>query len=323
MRCARFGACAALALGVLAAGVAAAQAFPARPVRYMMPLPAGSETDVFARVLAKTLTEAWGQQVVVENRPGAGTTIATDAIAKSPADGHMFLHAITPFAVNATLYARLPYDTLRDFSCITQIGNLYGVLLAHPSFPARSVADLVRLAKARPAEISYATGGAGTANHIAAEALRAAAGIALTHVPYKGSSQAVLDVLPGRVPLLSTVLVEALPYIRTGKLRVLATTGPKRAPSLPEVPTVAETLPGYRAGSGFWALIARAATPAAVLDRLNADVLKALQAPEVGARLAAADIEVVGSRPAQCDAFVREQVAVWGAIVKSSGARVD
>ncbi len=302
---------------------AAAQAFPARAVRYIMPLPAGSETDVFARTLARQLADAWNQQVVVENRPGGGTTIGADAVAKSPADGYTLLHAITALAINATLYAKLPYDTQKDFACVTQIGNLYGLLLVHPSFPAKNVTELIRLAKARPGEISYATGGSGTANHIAAEALRLAAGIRIQHVPYKGSNQALLDVLPGRVPLLATVLVEAVPYIQSGKLRVIASTSPRRAPSLPDVPTVGETLPAYRAGVGFWSVVTRAGTPPAVIGKLNADIVKALHTPEVRARLAQADIEIVGSRPEQCDAFVREQTATWGAIVKASGARVD
>ncbi len=302
---------------------AAAQAFPARAVRYIMPLPAGSETDVFARTLARHLGEIWGQQVVVENRPGGGTTIATELAAKAPADGHTLLHNITAHAINTTLYAKLAYDPLKDFSCVTQIGNLYGLLLVHPSFPAKNVKELVALAKARPGEISYATGGSGTANHIAAEALRLAAGIKIQHVPYKGSNQAILDVLPGRVPLLATVLVEAVPYIQNGKLRAIASTSPRRAPSLPDVPTVSESLPNYRAGVGFWSIVTRAGAPAAALNRLNADVVRALQAPDVRARLTAADIEIVGSRPEQCDAFIREQTAVWGAIVKASGARVD
>jgi tripartite-type tricarboxylate transporter receptor subunit TctC len=314
--------CAAAALAALAPE-GGAQSFPARPVRYIMPLPAGGETDLFARVLAKQLADGWGQQVVVENRPGGGTTIATDVAAKSPPDAHTFLHGITALGINATLYAKLPYDTLRDFSCVTQIGNLYGVLLAHPSFPVKSMTDLIRLAKARPGDIAYATGGSGTANHIAGEAIRLAAGINITHVPYKGSSQAVLDVLPGRVPLLATVLVEAVPYIQSNKLRVIATTSPKRAPSLPDVPTVSETLPGYRAGAGFWMLVTRSGAPAASLNKFHADVVKAFQAPEVRARLSAADIEVVGSRPEQCDAFLRDQIATWGATVKAAGARVD
>lgn len=300
-----------------------AQVFPARAVRYIMPLPAGSETDVFGRTLARQLGEQWNQQVVVENRPGGGTTIATDVAAKAPADGYTLLHAITAHAINTTLYAKLPYDALKDFSCITHIGSLYGLLLAHPSFPAKHIKGLIDIAKSRPGEISYATGGSGTQNHIALEALRMAAGIDIQHVPYKGSSLATLDVLPGRVPLLATIMAEAVPYMKSGKLRVLAVTNPKRAPSLPDVPTVSETLPAYRAGSGMWTIVTRAGAPAAVIGKLNADIVKALQMPEVRARLAQADIEIVGSRPEQCDAFVRDQTALWGAVVKASGARVD
>lgn len=310
-------------LAAVFAPASGAQGFPARAVRYIMPLPAGSETDVFARTLARQLGDNWNQQVVVENRPGGGTTIGSDIVAKAPADGYTLLHAITAHAINATLYARLPYDTQKDFSCVTQIGNLYGLLLSHPSFPARNVTQLIQLAKARPGEITYATGGSGTANHIAAEALRLAADIRIMHVPYKGASQAILDVLPGRVPLLATILAEAVPYIQSGKLRVIAGTNAKRAPSLPEVPTISETLPTYRAGAGIWSIVTRAGTPPAVLGKLNADIVKALQTPDVRARLAQADIEIVGSRPEQCDVFLREQTAVWGAIVKASGARVD
>ena len=302
---------------------AGAQGYPARAVRFIQPLPAGSETDVFSRTLARQLGELWGQQVVVENRPGGGTTIASELVVKAPADGYTLMQAITAHVINPTLYARLPYDTQKDFSCVTQIGTLYGLLLSHPSFPAKNVTELIKLAKARPGEITYATGGSGTSNHIAAEALRLAAGIDIQHVPYKGSSLATLDVLPGRVPLLATILAEAVPYIQSNKLRVIAGTNPKRAPSLPNVPTISETLPTFRAGTGIWSVIVRSGAPPAVMNKLNADIVKALQAPEVRARLAQADIEIVGSRPEQCDAFLREQTTVWGAIVKASGARVD
>ncbi len=315
--------------GAFATGAAAqsptpaAQSFPARAVRLIMPLPAGSETDVFARTLGRQLGDVWGQQVVIENRPGGGTNIGAEVVAKAPADGYTLMHAITAHAINATLYTKLPFDPQKDFACVTQIGNLYGLLLTHPSVPVKNVMDLIRLAKARPGEITYATGGSGTSNHIAAEALRIAADINIQHVPYKGSNQAILDVLPGRIPVLATVLVEAVPYVHSGKLRAIASTSPKRAPSLPNVPTINESLPAYRAGVGFWAMVTRAGTPAATMNKLNGDIVKALQTPDVRARLAAADIEIVGSRPEQCDAFVREQTATWGAIVKASGARVD
>jgi len=313
----------AVLLGSVAPALVAAQSFPVKPVRIVMPLPGGSETDIFARVLAKHLSDGWGQQVIVENRPGAGTTIGSDTIAKAPPDGHVFLHAITAHGINPSLRSRMPYDTLKDFACITHIGNLYGVLAVHPSVPVKSMKEFIALAKRLPGQIQYATGGAGTANHIAAEAIRLAAKIDIAHVPYKGSSLAVLDVLPGRVPVLATVLVEARPYVESGKLRVIATTSPKRAPSLPNVPTVTETLPNYRVGGSFWALVTRAGVPAAVLSKLNADTRRAMATPDARKRFAIADVEYVGSSPEQCDAFLREQVEVWGAIVKASGARVD
>jgi tripartite-type tricarboxylate transporter receptor subunit TctC len=313
----------ALALASLYPAAVLSQQYPSKPIRLIVPFPAGGGVDYIGRIVGKGLSERLGQQVIVDNRPGGGTTLATELAAKAPADGHTFLHGITAFGVNPSLYARLPYDTLKDFSCITHIGNLYGVLLAHPQFPVKSVAELIKLAKARPGEVAYATGGAGTANHIAAEALRLAGKIDIVHVPYKGTGQALPDVLSGRVPLLATVLVEVVPYIQSKKLKVIAATSPKRAPSLPDVPTIGETLPGYKPGTGFWTLVTRSGAPAATLNKLHADAVKAFQAPDVRARLASADIEIVGSRPGECDAFLREQVSVWGALVKASGARVD
>ena len=302
---------------------ASAQTFPSRAVRYIMPLPAGSETDTAARVIARRLGELWDQQVVVENRPGGGTTIGTELAAKTASDGYTVLHAITAHAINQTLYSKLSYDALRDFACVTQIGSLYGVLVAHPAFPPNNVKELIALAKNRPGEITYASGGSGTSNHIAAEALRLAAKIDILHIPYKGGSQAFLDLLPGRVPLLATVTVEALPHIRSGKTKVIASTSAKRAPSLPNVPTITESLPAYKSGTVFWALVTRIGTPPAVISKLNSDAVKAIAAADVRERLNQMDVEPVASSPEQCDAFLREQVALWGAIVKASGARVD
>jgi tripartite-type tricarboxylate transporter receptor subunit TctC len=314
--------CATLLLGIYATEPAA-QSFPARPVRYIMPFPAGSETDILARVLARQLTDGWGQQVIVDNRPGGGTVIGTALAAKATPDGYTLMHAFAPHAINATLYTKLPYDTLKDFACITQIGNLYGVLIAHPSFPAKSVAELIALAKMQPGKIVYATGVLGSITHIAGEALRMAAGIDIVHVPYKGAGPAIQDLLAGRVPLVSTVVVEALPFIRSGKVRPVAVTSPKRSPSLPDVPTVGESLPAYQSGTGFWALLTRAGTPAAVIKQINADVLKAMQTTSVRERMVQIDIEPVGSTPTQCDAFLRMQVKLWGGVVRASGAKVD
>lgn len=320
MRPMHFAVCAGLLLG---AGAAAAQTFPARPVRYILPLPAGQETDVFARVFAQRLAEDWGQQVIVDNRPGGGTVIGTDLVGKAPANGYMLLHALTSHAINETLRTKLPYDTLKDFACVTQIGSFSSVLVAHPSFPAKTVAELIKLAKAHPGKIVYGTGPIGTSNHILGEALRIAAGIDIGHVPYKGGGPAMQDLVAGQIPLVGNVVLEVLPYLRSGRARAIAVTGPKRTPALPDVPTVGETLPNYRSGTSFWVLLTRGGTPPEVLKQLSTGALKAMRAADVRERIAQMDLEPVGSSPAQCDAFLREQIAAWGEIVKASGARVD
>jgi tripartite-type tricarboxylate transporter receptor subunit TctC len=314
---------AALLLGLSIPEGAGGQGFPSRPVRYIMPLPAGQETDVFARILANRLGEGWGQQVIVDNRPGGGTTIGTDLAAKAPANGYTLLHTLTAHAINPTLYAKLPYDTLKDLSCVTHLASFSSVLVAHPSFPAKNLSELIALAKSQPGKLVYGTGPIGTSNHILGEALRIAAGIDMGHVPYKGGGPAIQDLLAGRVPLVGNVVLEMLPYIRSGKVRPIAVTGPKRAPSLPDVPTVGESLPAYQAGTSFWSLVTRAGTPPTTVKQLNAAVLEAMQAADVRERIVQMDLEAVGSTPAQCDAFLREQITVWGKIVKASGARVD
>lgn len=323
MQSTRLAVCAALALGSILAAASHAQDFPTRPVRYILPLPAGGETDVFARVLARRLGEGFHQNVIIDNRPGGATMIGTAVAASAAPDGYTLLHAVTAHAINPTLQSKLPYDTLKDFACVTQIGSISSVLVAHPSFPAKTVQELVKLAKAQPGKIVFATGPVGTTNHILGESLRVAAGIDIVHVPYKGGGPAIQDLLAGRVPLVGNVVLEVLPFIRSGKARPIAVTGPKRTASLPDVPTIGETLPNYQSGTSFWALLTRAGTPAAVVKQLNAGVLKAMQAAEVQEKIAQMDLEPVGSSPAQCDAFLREQVTVWGKIVKASGARVD
>jgi tripartite-type tricarboxylate transporter receptor subunit TctC len=327
----RLAACAGLLLGAFvaaesgaqAASTGSGQAFPTRPVRYIMPLPAGQETDVFARVLAHRLGEGWGQQVIVDNRPGGGTTIGTDLAAKAPATGYTLVHAVTAHAINATLYAKLPYDTLKDLACVTQLASFSSVLIAQPSFPARNVPELIALAKAQPGKLVYGTGPVGTTTHILGDALNKAAGIDIGHVPYKGGGPAVQDLLAGRLPLVSNVVLEVLPYIRSGRVKPIAVMGPKRTLSLPDVPTVGESLPSYVSGTSFWVLLTRAGTPVPVINRLNAGVLKAMQAPDIQERVVQMDLEPAGSTPGQCDVFLREQVAVWGRIVKASGARTD
>lgn len=311
--------------GVLLAALqpcgAFAQGYPARPVRYIMPLPAGQETDVFARVLARRLGEAWGQNVIVDNRPGGGTMIGTDLAAKAPADGYTLVHALTAHAINPTLQSKLPYDTLKDLACVTQITSFSSMLVAHPSFPAKNLAELIKLAKAQPGRIVYATGPVGTTNHILGEGLNSAAGISLQHVAYKGGGPAMQDLVAGHVPLVANVVLEVLPYVRSGRARAIAVMGPRRTRSMPDVPTVGETLPTFQSGASFWVLLTRAGTPAAVVKKLNTEVLKAMQAPEVQERIVQMDMEAVGSTSAQCEAFLREQIKTWGSIVRASGAK--
>lgn len=306
---------------MLHASGAGARNFPSRPVRYIMPLPAGGETDVFARVLVRRLTASFGQNVIVDNRPGGATMIGSAAAASAAPDGYTLLHAVTAHAINPTLQSKVPYDTLQDFVCVTQIGTFSSVLISHPSFPARTVAELINLAKAQPGKIVYATGPVGTTNHILGESLNIAAGIRMQHVAYKGGGLAVQDLLAGHVPLVATVVLEMLPYIRAGRVRAIAVMGPKRTPSLPGVPTIGESLPAYRSGTSFWALLTRAGAPAAVVNRLNAEVLKAMRASDVRERIAQMDIEPVGSTPAQCDAFLRAEIETWSSIVRASGAK--
>lgn len=315
-------ACASVLLGICASA-SVAQNFPVRPIRYIMPLPAGSETDAFGRILAQQLADNWGQQVIVDNRPGGGTVIGTEVAAKASADGYTLLHALTAHAINPTLRAKLPYDTVKDFACITWIGDLYGVLIAHPSVPVQSVGALIALAKAQPGKLVYATGPVGNSSHINTEALRVVAGIDIAPIHYKGGALAMQDLIPGRVPLVATVVIEALPFIRSGKARPIAITSPKRSPSLPGVPTVGEGLSAYQPGSSFWVLLARAGTPTAAITQLNAAVIKAMRTTSLRERMAQMDVEPIGSTPEQCDAFLQEQVKLWGGIVRASGARAE
>ena len=286
-------------------------------------MPPGQENDVLARVLERRLGEGWGQQVLFDNRTGGGTVIGTDIVAKAAPDGYTLLHVITPYVVNPTLMAKLPYDTLKDLTCVTYIGNLYAVLVAHPSLPVKNVKELIALARAQPGKLVYATGPVGNSSQINTESLRLAAGIDIAPVHYKGAGPAMQDLIAGRVPLGANVVLETLPYIRSGKVKPIAVISPKRSPSLPDVPAVGESLPNYQAGTGIWALLTRAGTPEALIKQLNADVVRAMQAPEVKERLVQMDIEAVGSTPAQCDGILREQIAVWGKIVKATGTRVE
>lgn len=298
----------------------AAAAFPARAVRIVVPFTAGGPTDVLARLLAERLAERWKQPVLVDNRPGGGSTIGTNAVAKAAPDGHTLGMVVMAHVVNPALRNDLPYDTLADFAGVSQITTSACALVAHPSLPANTVGELIALAKARPGTLSYATPGAGTLNHVSGELLNHRAGIDLLHVPYGGSAAAHADVLSGRVPLMFDVWSPVKEYVRAGKLKVLGTTLRDRLPG-ERIPAISETLPGFEVVSAFGILTA-AKVPRAVVDKLGADVAAAVREPALAARIRDMGMEPVGSAPAEYDAFIRDEVARWSRVAREARIRL-
>jgi tripartite-type tricarboxylate transporter receptor subunit TctC len=310
-------------LAALACG-AFAQDYPTRPIKIIVPFSPGGAVDGPTRVIANELSKRLNQGVVVENRPGAGATIGSEAVAKSAPDGYTLLLASQTNAISATLYSRLTFQPIDDFVPIGLIAREPGVLVVHPAFAAKSVAELIAMAKAKPGEIHYASSGNGSGQHLFMAQFTAMAGIKLTHVPYKGSGQATTDVLGGIVPVSMPGLAAMAGHIKAGKLRALATTGAKRSAALPDVPTLAEAgVPGFEAY--VWSgLLAPKGTPAPILERLQKELAVVLEAPEVKAYMAQNALEAyTGSTPAQFDAFFREERDRWAKIIRDSGAKVD
>jgi tripartite-type tricarboxylate transporter receptor subunit TctC len=295
-----------------------------RPVRLVVPFPAGGPTDAIARLLAGPMGAGLGQAVVVENRAGAGGTVGADAAARAEPDGNtIVVTSVATHGIGPALFPRLPYDPLRDFASIGVIHASPLVVAVHPSVSAGDLAGLLRLARERPGEVGYATSGNGTSPHAAGEMLAAAAGIRLQHVPYRGSAPAIVDVLAGTVPVLIDNLISTVGHIRAGRLRALAVTTESRAPLLPEVPTVAEQgFPGF-AASSWMALSAPTGTPEAALARLNAALNEALRRPEVREGMLALGAAPVGGGSAAMDAFVRAELAKWAEVVRASGMRAE
>jgi tripartite-type tricarboxylate transporter receptor subunit TctC len=287
----------------------------------MVGVPPGGPTDTVARAVAPDLSEALGQPVVVENRPGASAVIATDAVAKSAPDGYTLAFIYITHATNPALMEKLPYDTLRDFAPVSMVGWQSMVLLAHPSFPARSVKELVDLAKAKPGSIDYGASDSGSAPHLAGELFKMMANIDLTPVYYKGTAPALTDVIAGHIPLMFVSNVSALPHVKSGKLKALAVTGRTRAAVAPEIPTVAESgLAGYEV-YGWYGIAAPAKTPRSVIDRLQAEVAKIARNPKMKDRLAGQGLELVGNSPEEFDAFIRAEVAKWGEVLRRAGLK--
>jgi len=298
--------------------------FPSKPIRIVVPFPAGGTTDILARAVAQKLTETMGQTVVVDNRPGAGGNIGAELVAKSPPDGYtLLMGTVGTHAINASLYAKMPYDHVRDFAPVILVAGVPNVLVVNPSVPANNVQELIAYIKANPGKVNFASSGSGTSIHLAGELFKTMAGVSMTHVPYKGSAPAVTDLLGGQVQLMFDNLPSALPQIKAGKLRALAVTSAQRASALPDVPTVAEAgLPGFDATSWF-GLLAPAGTPKDVVAKLNAEVAKWLASPEAREKLASQGAIAAGQSPEDFTRHIAAETAKWQKVVKESGAKVD
>jgi tripartite-type tricarboxylate transporter receptor subunit TctC len=306
----------------LASFAAAAQTFPTRPIRLMVPFPPGGATDIIGRLVSGKMQDVWGRPVVVENRPGAGTVIGTDYVAKSAPDGYTLGMVVTAYVINPSLRADLPYDTLKDLAAVTQVSVQHLVMTAHPSLGANTIPELIALARKNPGKLAYATPGSGTAMHLSVELLKTTAGIDLVHVPYKGGTPAQQDVVAGHVPILMDVLYAVTPLIKSGRIKVLALLSPQRAAEAPEYPVVAEAVPGVSALS-LVGVVAAAATPRELVNRISADIARAVKSSDLTERMKQQGMEPVGSTPDQFDALIRAEIEKWAKVVKISGARAD
>jgi tripartite-type tricarboxylate transporter receptor subunit TctC len=312
--------------GLAAAGDAPGQApaYPSRPIRLVVPFPPGGATDILARDVAQKLTEAWGQSVVVDNRPGAGGNIGSELVAKAPPDGYtLLMGTVGTHAINASLYAKMPYDHIRDFAPVILVAGVPNVLVVNPALPVNTVAELIAYAKANPGKLNFASSGNGTSIHLSGELFKVMAGVQMTHVPYKGSAPAVADLISGQVQLMFDNLPPSLPQIKAGKLRALAVTSSTRAPALPDVPTMAEAgLPGFEASSWF-GVLAPAGTPPAIVAKLNAEIARWLATPEAKERLSKQGADAAGGSPEDFVKHIAAETTKWAKVVKDSGAKVD
>jgi tripartite-type tricarboxylate transporter receptor subunit TctC len=314
-----------LAIALAAPALAAqAQAYPNKPIRLVCPFPPGGAVDIASRAVAHELSQILGQPVTVDNRPGAGGNIGAEITAKSPPDGYTLLMTTSGImAINPALYSKLAFDPLKDFAPVSMVVSLNNVLVVNPSVPAKSVQDVIALAKAQPGKLTYASSGNGTSIHLSGELFKSMTGVDMLHIPYKGSSPAVTDLLGGQVNMMFDNIPSSLPHIKAGKLRALAVTGAKRSPLLPDLPTIAEAgVPGYDSYVWF-GMVAPAGTPPDVIARLNAALAKAATTPSFRDRLTEQGYDVLSSTPAQMTDSIRSEMAKWSKIVKASGAKVD
>jgi tripartite-type tricarboxylate transporter receptor subunit TctC len=312
---------AAIALALLGATLASAQTYPTKQVRVIVPFTAGSATDILARSFGQKLSEMWNQPVIVENRPGAGATIGEGLVAKSPPDGYTLLVNSAAHAYNPSIYTNLPFDTAKDFAEIIPLAGQPNVLVVSPGDGIKSVADLIALAKKKPGQLNFGSAGTGSGTHINGEKFKLAAGIDVLHIPYKGTPEALTDVMAGRVTYFFSPISAALPNVRDGKLIALGVSTAKRSSALPNIPTIAEGgLPGF--DYNLWVgMFAPAGTPPEIVNKINADVMRALQTPEVKERLANLGADAMPMSPAEFKAFVRKEIDDSAAVIKTAGIK--
>ena len=307
---------------IFVSGGAAAQSFPSKPVRMIVPLAPGGSTDVLARLIGAKLTELWSQNVIVENKPGGGTSIGVEYVARAPADGYTILMVTSAYAVNFSLMQKVPFKPA-DLTALSNAAQTPNVLAVHPSLPVKSVKELIAMLKARPGQLTFSSGGVGGSTHLAGELFKLLSQVDLVHAPYKGGSPAVTDLVAGQVSMTFGNLTTVLPFARAGRLRALAVTSAKRSPVLPEMPTMAEAgVPGFEAAT--WnGLIAPAAVPAEIVGKLNADIVRVLNMPDVREKLAANALEPIGDSPAAFQAFINAEIARWAKVVKMANLTAD
>ncbi len=302
---------------------AMAQNYPSRPVRFVVPYAPGGSTDTLARSIGVALSDHLGQQVVVDNRAGANGDIGMTIVAKAPADGYtIVLGYIANLGIGPSLYEKMPYDPIKDFASITQVAGASNIFVIHPSLPARNFKEFIAYAKANPKKVTFATAGVASVGHLTGGLLNDMAGIDMLHVPYKGSGQAISDLVGGHVKVMISGMASTLPQVRSGKLIGIVTTGLKRTPATPDIPTIAETFPGFESSSWF-GVLAPAGTPKPVITRLNADIHKSLQDPNVAKRLAGVGFEITYGTPEEFTAYIKSEIKKWAKVVKASGAKPE
>lgn len=302
---------------------AVAQQYPTKPIKLILPFPAGGATDVMSRILAEKLTPRLGQTVIVENKPGAGTMLASEYVAKAPADGYTLLMAASSLVIAPSLYSKVNYDPIKDFTPVTQVAAVIHLVVVNPNLPVKSIQELITYLKANPGKVSYGSTGSGTSTHLEAELFKKMAGVEIEHIPYKGSTPALADLVGGQTSMMFDPIASSKPYLESGRLRALAVTTAQRSLSAPDLPTVAESgLPGYEA-MPWLGIVAPAGTPKAVVDRLYKEVSEVLKMQDVKDRFKSLGLDIIGNTPAEFATFIAQDQKKWDQVIKNSGAKAD